>query len=330
MKTILLEIDPIKPSGSAIAQAARIIQSGGLVAFPTETVYGLGGNGLDASCASRIYAAKGRPSDNPLILHIATWQQLTELVLEIPESAYILGRHFWPGPLTMVLKKRPHVPDATTGNKPTVAVRMPDHAVALELIRAAGCPLAAPSANLSGKPSPTTAEHVVEDLNEIIPCILDGGPTRIGLESTVIDLSGTEPLILRPGGVSLEEILAVLPTARLAGAADDRSSSPGTKYRHYAPKAKVLIVERKLPQVDRNNYRQQGQKVGWIGESAPPEVQHLLFPNDAQFYARYYFAALRDLDQQGADLIVVERIDETGLGVAVMDRIRRSAGYVSA
>jgi L-threonylcarbamoyladenylate synthase len=330
MNTLLLPIDPIKPDALTIVRAARIIQSGGLVAFPTETVYGLGGNGLDESCAGRIYAAKGRPSDNPLILHIAMWQQLVDLAAEIPESAYILGRHFWPGPLTMVLKKMAIVPDATTGNKQTVAVRMPDHAVALELIRAAGCPLAAPSANLSGKPSPTTAEHVVEDLNGIIPCILDGGPTRIGLESTVIDLSGLEPVILRPGGISLEEIQAVLPNARHAQANDDRSISPGTKYRHYAPKAKVMIVDRKLNPEVSIDYSYQGNKVGWIGESAPTGVHHLIFPNDANFYARYYFAALRDLDQQGADLIVVESIPETGLGAAVMDRIRRSAGYVSA
>jgi L-threonylcarbamoyladenylate synthase len=330
MKTLLLEIDPIKPDAVTIVRAARIIQSGGLVAFPTETVYGLGGNGLDESCASRIYSAKGRPSDNPLILHIATWNQLADLAAEIPEGAYILGRHFWPGPLTMVLKKKPHVPDTTTGNKATVAVRMPDHAVALELIRAAGYPLAAPSANLSGKPSPTTAEHVIEDLNGIVPCILDGGPTRIGLESTVIDLTGNEPVILRPGGISFEEIRAVLPNTRHADADDDRSSSPGTKYRHYAPKAKVVIVDRDLPSAVSSEYSYKGNKVGWIGESAPSGVQHLLFPNDAQFYARYYFAALRDLDQQGADLIVVENIPELGLGEAVMDRIRRSAGYVSA
>lgn len=330
MKTLLLPLDPIKPDLEVIKIAAAEITSGRLVAFPTETVYGLGGDGLDESCARRIYEAKGRPSDNPLILHIAFWQQLVDLVTVIPESAYILGRHFWPGPLTMVLPKQSHVPNTTSGDKSSIAVRMPDHAVAIELIRAVGRPLAAPSANLSGKPSPTTAEHVLEDFNGVIPLILDGGPTRIGLESTVIDLTGVDPVILRPGGISFEDIQAVLPAVRIANTTDDQSSSPGTKYRHYAPKAKVVILHRDQSSNNYSDLIQSVKHVGWIGESAPAGVRHILFPNDATFYARYYFAALRDLDRQNVDVIFVEGIREVGLGAAVMDRIRRSAGYVSA
>ncbi len=330
MKTLLLNTNPVNPSKEVIARAAELIKQGELVAFPTETVYGLGANGLDECCAQRIYDAKGRPSDNPLILHIAEWSQLEELAAHIPDEAYLLTRHFWPGALTIVLSKSDKVPSAVTGGKSTVAVRMPDHPIALALIRTAGVPLAAPSANLSGKPSPTTAQHVLEDLDGRIAAVVDGGSTRIGLESTVVDFTSTIPRVLRPGSVSVEEIRAVIPLIRLAES-DEDGHSPGMKYRHYSPAAKVELVDDIKASADQaKEHIKMGKKVAWLGESAPRGAIHLIFPNDAAFYARFFFAALRDLDAQKVDVIFVEIIPADGLGAAVMDRIRRAAGYDNA
>lgn len=297
------------------------------MAFPTETVYGLGANGMDRKAAERIFTAKGRPSDNPLILHIAEIAQAEELAVDISELARKLMRRFWPGPLTLVLKKASLVPDEVTGGQDTVALRMPDHPVALALIRAAGMPLAAPSANLSGKPSPTAAEHVLDDLGGRIHMVLDGGPTRIGMESTVIDVSGDSIRILRPGGVGVEELRELIPDL-LPFEVNDSKRSPGTRYRHYSPNAQLkLIGNTDHAAKDCLEDMRHGKKVAWLGSEAPLGCTHVLFPKDAAFYARYFFAALRDLDQQGFEIVYVEGIEEEGLGVMVMDRMKRAAAY---
>ena len=232
-----------------LEEAARILRGGGLVAFPTETVYGLGANGLDEAAARKIYAAKGRPSDNPLILHISAAEELAPLVRKVPEAARKLMEAFWPGPLTMVFEKSDIVPYGTTGGLDTVAVRMPDDPVASRMIALAGVPVAAPSANLSGRPSPTTARHVIEDMSGRIEMILDGGPVGIGVESTIVDVTGPEPVLLRPGAVTMEMLrdvvgeVAVDPAIAGPVAADVKPKAPGMKYRHYAPKAELVLVE---------------------------------------------------------------------------------------
>ncbi len=236
-----------------LAEAAQILLDGGLVAFPTETVYGLGANGLDDAAARKIYAAKGRPSDNPLILHISAATELKPLVRKVPETARKLMEAFWPGPLTMIFDKSDIVPYSTTGGLDTVAVRMPDDPVANRMIALAGVPVAAPSANLSGRPSPTTAQHVIEDMNGRIDMILDGGPVGIGVESTIIDVTGEIPMLLRPGAVTMEMLrdvvgeVAVDPAIAGPVAADVKPKAPGMKYRHYAPKAELVLVEATRP-----------------------------------------------------------------------------------
>lgn len=327
MTTVRFEVDEVNPSPELIHKAAELITSGELVAFPTETVYGLGGDGLNAHSAQRIYSAKGRPADNPIILHIAGWSQLEELTLKIPEVFYPLSKAFWPGPLTFVLERSAAVPATVTGGRETVAVRMPDHAVALALIRAAKTPIAAPSANISGKPSPTTAQHVIDDLEGRIAAVIDAGPTRIGMESTVLDLTSPQPTVLRAGGVSIEELRRIAPETVFAqGISEVRS--PGTKYRHYSPNATVKVVyDGTQAREEAKEFISQNKRVGWIGRTPCPGATHLLFADDAAFYARFYFAALRDLDRQKMDFVYVEPIADQGLGAAVMDRILRSAGY---
>lgn len=259
MKTIILELSGYRETGTLspadeekLKQGAEILRSGGLLAFPTETVYGLGGNALLKAASKNIYAAKGRPSDNPLIVHISELSELSPVVKEIPARARILAEKFWPGPLTMILEKSEIVPPETTGGLPTVAVRMPEHAVARRLIKLAGIPVAAPSANTSGKPSPTCAEHVIEDLNGKIDCIIDGGAAGIGLESTIVDVSGGEAVLLRPGAVTramlseaLGEEVALDPALEKPLEKDVHPKAPGMKYRHYAPKAPMLLIQEK-------------------------------------------------------------------------------------
>lgn len=324
MKTHRFHIDSSSEDQGVIAQAAQLIQQGLLVAFPTETVYGLGGNGLSPESAAAIYAAKGRPSDNPLILHVASRDDVAHLATEIPPLAQELMQRFWPGPLTLVLKKQNMVPLESTGGLDTVAVRMPDHHVALALIKAAGVPLAAPSANLSGKPSPTLAEHVIEDLDGRIAGVIDAGMTRIGLESTVLDLAHGTPTILRQGGVTIEALRAVIPQVRLSEGSHD-VHSPGTRYRHYSPKARVHLLSSDNRMVVIQNATSTGKKCGYIG-STPPEVDEIIFlPAIAEEYAHKIFAALRTLDEKGCELILVEPLERVGLGAAVMDRLERAA-----
>ena len=319
--------------------AAGIIQKGGLAAFPTETVYGLGGNALDESAVRKIYAVKGRPGDNPMIVHIARASDVGRLTPGLTPAAVSLIDHFWPGPLTLVLKKRTEVPEAVTGGLPTVAVRMPDHPAALELIRLSGCPIAAPSANLSGRPSPTKAEHVLEDLNGKIDAVIMGEDCRVGIESTVLDMTGDAPVILRPGVVTARDIEAAIggevkmDPALLANRPEaGRSSeytepgpkSPGMKYEHYAPKARMVVLEGRRDRVKSEIDRLKRQN-----EALGNKVGVILFEEKAFREAAHdFFAELRALDKQGADLILAGALSDTnGVGFAVMNRMLKAAGY---
>lgn len=332
---------------AAVARAAEWLRKGELVAFPTETVYGLGADALNPEAVARIFAAKGRPSDNPLIVHIADMDGLAPLVLDIPPVADRLMNLFWPGALTLVFRRSAAVPDVVTAGLDTVAVRMPVHPVARRLIRAAGIPVAAPSANRSGRPSPTRAAHVREDMEGRIPMILDGGPCEVGVESTVLDVTVMPPMILRPGGVTREMIEAAIgPIAldpALAGEAE-RPRAPGMKYAHYAPTAPMTLYEGEAAAVA-ERMRQEasrlaalGRHVGvlcsaewhaaWRGQTPedrvlPIEIGSRQSPEVA---AAGIFAALRAFDAAGVDVILAEGVLESGVGHAVMNRLRKAAG----
>ncbi len=302
------------------------------MAFPTETVYGLGADALNENAVKKIFLAKERPPDDPLIVHIAHPHELIIVARHIPQPAWDLTKRFWPGPLTLVLPKAERVLKVVTGGLETVAVRMPAHPVARRLIETSRCPIAAPSANRFGRPSSTRAEHVVEDLAGRIDLILDGGPTPIGVESTVLDMTQEPPMVLRPGGVTLEELRDVLGEVRLLDSSTREAArrSPGTRYRHYAPRARLLLVERGRAEAVAWSWMAQGCRVGVLlqkseGRSQRPELIVLSMPTDAKSYARKLFAALRELDAQGVDVIVVEAIAERRLGRTIMDRLRRAA-----
>jgi L-threonylcarbamoyladenylate synthase len=333
IETRVSSVDPELPDHAAIQEAATLICAGELVAFPTETVYGLGGDGLNPESLRRIYTVKGRPSDNPLILHIASPQQLRLVAAELPDIASALIHSFWPGALTLVLPKTSEVPDLATGGLATVAVRMPDHPVALALIRQVGTPLAGPSANRSGQPSPTTAQHVLDDLDGSIALVLDAGPTLIGVESTVLDVTCSPPVVLRPGGISQEAIEAAIgPLGERPEAAAYRRS-PGMRYRHYSPRARVLLLEDTTPdslQLAVDAARSCHQRVGCVLHrlalgAVPSGVMVKRAGGSVADYAHGLFAALRDLDRLGVEVIIVEGVTDEGLGTAVMDRLRRAA-----
>ncbi|MBP3700311.1 MAG: threonylcarbamoyl-AMP synthase [Lachnospiraceae bacterium] len=343
------------PQPSQITAAAEIIKAGGLVAFPTETVYGLGGNALDPKAAGKIYAAKGRPSDNPLIAHIADREELDALVAEIPPAAEVLMERYWPGPMTLVFPKTDKVPYGTTGGLDTVAVRMPSHPVARALIREAGVPIAAPSANLSGRPSPTRAEHVYEDMNGRIDMILDGGEVGIGLESTIIDVTSETPSLLRPGFISEEMLRDVLGQVEVDAASvgpidpEAHPKAPGMKYRHYAPKADMSII--RGPQeavVDRicvmaARALGKGKKVGivcteesleiyrerlaGIGEAALLDLAVIGSRREPATIAHNLFDVLRSFDGRQVDRIYSESFEGGQLGDAIMNRLKKAAGY---
>jgi L-threonylcarbamoyladenylate synthase len=331
--TRVVAIDPNLPDRAVIAEAASVIRAGRLVSFPTETVYGLGADGLNPVALGRIYAVKGRPPDNPLILHLASRDQLPLVAVDVPTIAQRLIQTFWPGPLTLILPKTPRVPDVATAGLPTVAVRMPAHPVALALIDAADTPLAAPSANRSGLPSPTTAQHAFDDLQGRIPLILDAGPTRIGLESTVLDVTCIPPVILRPGGLSREAIETVVGRLQDGANLAQRRRSPGTRYRHYSPRVRVWLLEDPQPRTLEAavaDALQRGERVGCLlhrleATHLPPFVQVIRLSASLADYAQGLFSALRELDGLGLDVIIVEGVQERGLGMAVMDRLRRAA-----
>lgn len=330
LETIRLSIDPRRPAPEAIAHAAQVIRDGGLVAFPTETVYGLGAEALNPVAVDRIFRAKGRPADNPLIVHVAGVQALRELTSEVPGVALTLGSRFWPGPLTLVLMRSGNVPDITTGGLETVAVRVPAHPVALALLEASERPIAAPSANRSGQPSPTDAHHVLEDLGGRVEMVLDAGATPIGLESTVLDVTQDPPLLLRPGGVPKEDLEEVVGEVRsLQGQTNAAKRSPGTRYRHYAPRATVLLAPVGEAEALAACVLEEGKTVGIMSRSLVHSRHTRLrvrgMPLEPASYAREMFAALRELDSQGCQVIVAESVEEEGLGLAVMDRLRRAA-----
>lgn len=321
-----------------IKVAARFIEEGKLVAFPTETVYGLGANALDKNAVLGIFRAKGRPADNPLIVHIADFEQIYTLAEEVPKEAEILAEHFWPGPLTMVLPKRENVPKETTGGLESVAIRMPAHEIALSLIKESRLPIAAPSANISGKPSPTLAEHVIDDFYGRIECIIDGGETKIGVESTVLDLTTWPPLLLRPGGLPLEEIEEIIGDVQIhpavRGKEADLAKAPGMKYKHYSPNAEVIIVEGRKEEVREKmkelveEFRRRGIKVGVMATGEFYEADECFNLGESEEdIARNMFKALRELDKRGVDIILAEGVEEKGLGLAVMNRLRKAAGY---
>ncbi|MBP2019763.1 L-threonylcarbamoyladenylate synthase [Symbiobacterium terraclitae] len=341
--TRVLQVDAVKPEPAAIAEAAAILRAGDVVAFPTETVYGLGASALDGEAVARIYAAKGRPSDNPLIVHIADRAQLEGLVSEVPAVAERLMDLYWPGPLTLVMRRGPAVAPEVTCGLDTVGVRMPDHPVALALVRAAGVPIAAPSANRSGRPSPTAAEHVLEDLAGRIPVVLDAGETGVGVESTVLDVTVDPPVLLRPGGVTLEELEAAVGPVEVAPAVrgedpGERPRSPGMKYKHYAPRAPLILVDGPVMQMQDKirdlamEYLEEGKRVGILcsaesrGVYVAPVILEYGARADLGGVASDLFAALRAFDRHGVDVILAEGVPTTGIGLAIMNRLRQAAG----
>lgn len=322
-----------------VQEAAGFLQKNEVVAFPTETVYGLGGNAQSDKAVERIFKAKGRPSDNPLIIHIADSQQLGKFVSEIPEKAAILIEKFWPGPLTIIFNKKEGVlSDLATAGLSTVAVRMPDHPLALAVIKAAGLPIAAPSANLSGRPSPTTARHVQDDLFGRISGILDGGPTGVGVESTVIDCTENIPVILRPGGVTAEQLQEVLGEVRFDPALTDSAQapkSPGMKYRHYAPDAPFYLVDAGKPFIQELILQKQaeGLTVGVLTTEEAKDfykadiVYSCGHRNRLDTVAEALYDTLRAFNNTNADIIFGEVFPEKGVGTAVMNRLKKASGH---
>jgi L-threonylcarbamoyladenylate synthase len=339
MNTLCFSITDPAQQHERIAQAAQVIRDGGLVAMPTETVYGLGANALDPKAVAGIYEAKGRPSDNPLILHVPDPSWIGRYCRQVPESAYRLAERFWPGPLTMILPRDPIVPDRTTGGLDTVGIRCPNHPVALALIREAGVPIAAPSANRSGRPSCTTAQHVWEDMNGRIDCILDGGPCTVGVESTIIDLTVQPPRLLRPGGLPLEELEVVLGTVELDPAVvrqmgeGEHPRAPGMKYRHYAPVAPVTVVTGTPAKSAQYIRAHLGARCGVVcyDEFLPlfsdATAEGLGSMQNRREQAHRVFDALRAFDATDVTQIYAQCPDATGLGLAVRNRLQKAAGF---
>ena len=344
MNTIIQKVEKEHPDETVLKQAGEILKSGGLVAFPTETVYGLGGDGLNARSSEKIYAAKGRPSDNPLIIHISDMESLDRIVSYVPEKARKLAEKYWPGPLTMIFQKSEEVPLETTGGLDSVAVRMPSHETARMLIRYGGGYVAAPSANTSGRPSPTKASHVIEDLNGKVEMILDGGEVGIGLESTIVDFTEEIPVILRPGYINQEMLEEVLGQVRmdkglLITDTGIRPKAPGMKYRHYAPKAQLTIIEGKTEAVvqEINRRCQDGEaaglRAGVIGTDETVSAYHAQVVKsigtrqDEESIARHLFGILREFDEEKVDMIFSESFETPRMGQAIMNRLLKAAGH---
>jgi L-threonylcarbamoyladenylate synthase len=345
-KTLVLKVDSQKPQMEKICVAADFIKKGGLVAFPTETVYGLGTDALNSEAVRALFEAKKRPLDNPPIVHVGDAKDVYRLAREVPLKAEKLMKTFWPGPLTLIFKRSEIVPDVTVCGLGTIAIRMPRHNVALALIRESGCSIAAPSANLAGKPSPTSAKHVLDDLDGRIDAVLDAGPTNIGVESTVLDMTVDPPRILRPGGTPYEVLKRILRRVELHPVAVaekelavDEVRSPGMKHKHYAPDADVIVVEGELSSVPSKVeelaefYMRRGSKVGVLatdetaGYYRADVVKSLGSRKDLAVIAKNLFRLLREFDLEGVDVIVAEGVPTEGLGLAVMNRLRRASGY---
>lgn len=344
MQTRVLTVNPQHPEPEAIAEAAEILQSGGLVAFPTETVYGLGANASSANAVARIFEAKQRPLTDPIIVHIADFAALSAVAKTIPPSVEPLAKHFWPGALTLILERNDNIPPIVSANQATVAVRMPSHPVARALIQAADLPVAAPSANAFSRPSATMAAHVLQDLDGRIDAILDGGQTTIGVESTVLDLTGERPTILRPGGVALEALQTVLPAVTMRAKLvemDALAQSPGQLIKHYSPRAKVLLFadETAIPALIKTarERTESRQSVGVIGLSAERPLFQALpiaffdLGETLEGAARNLFAGLRALDALNVDVILAHGYSREGIGAAIWDRLLRAAeGHIQA
>lgn len=340
IETFIAKIDSDMPDPQVMALAGEVLRCGGLVAFPTETVYGLGANALDAEAVAKIFAAKERPANDPIIVHILERADLEKVAVDVPEIAYTLADAFWPGPLTLVLKKQPAVPENVTAGSPTVAVRMPAHPVAQSLLRKAGVPIAAPSANRFSRPSPTSAMHVMQDLNGRVDVILNGGDALIGVESTIVNLTTPVPILLRPGGISLEQLREYLPALAFKAqylAADETAPAPGTLLKHYAPAASVQVYkgERdaalKAMQAAAHSAESNGQQVGIMvmDEDAMLfeglELQIVLLGKTGEQMASNLFAGMRALDSAEVDVIMVRAPEQVGIGLALYDRLLRSA-----
>ena len=344
LHTKVINISSEQPDPALLAPAAQLLIQGELVAFPTETVYGLGGDALNAASSGKIYAAKGRPSDNPLIVHICRLQDLDKIVEKIPDSARRMAEAYWPGPLTMIFQKADCVPYETTGGLDTVAVRMPSHRVARALIHAAGGYVAAPSANLSGKPSPTTARYVQEDMTGRIEMIIDGGMAEIGLESTIVDVTEEIPMILRPGYITREMLTELLGDVTVDRTVIDNQSNqapraPGMKYRHYAPKGDLTIIEGNQPDVieyinlHAKEAMKKGERAGIIGTDETVEryradsIKSAGKRADEHSVAQHLYSILREFDDENISVIYAESFADTGMGQAIMNRLLKAAGH---
>jgi L-threonylcarbamoyladenylate synthase len=346
MKTLMLKVDPENPDLAKIQVAADLIRRGGLVAFPTETVYGLGADTLNADAILRLFMAKKRPLDNPAIVHIAEIAEVYPLVMEVSNKAEALMKQFWPGPLTLLFRHSDKVPNASVAGLDTIAIRMPKHKVALALIRGTECPISAPSANLAGKPSPTTAQHVYEDLNGRINAIIDGGATAIGVESTVVDLSVDPPILLRPGGTPFEALKKVLSDLQLHPFVQaeqelqpEQIRSPGMRHKHYAPRAEVILVEGSIEAVSTKicelakTYKANDKRVGVLATDetqtkySADVVKSLGSRFNLKTVAQNLFRLLREVDAEGVDVILAEGVPSEGLGLAIMNRLRKASGY---
>ncbi len=345
--TKILKVDPINPKPELLSEAIAVLASGGLVAFPTETVYGLGADAFNSNAVSMIFKVKGRPIDNPLIVHVDSIQMLEEIVEEVPSNVLHVLKRAWPGPLTVVLKKKPVVPDVVTAGLPTVAVRCPAHPVALALIKGLGRPIAAPSANLSGKPSPTTAEHVINDLYGKVDIIIDGGETFFGVESTVINVLTDPPTLLRPGPIGIEELTKLfgkninVPQHVRGFSEAEVALSPGMKYKHYAPEKPLVLVElssyENLSELVNevsavvNELTSSGAKVAVIGSDETLDyyknVVKISLGSRKNLYevAKNLFKVLRIVDSLNVDVVVAEGFEERGIGLAIMNRLRKAA-----
>ncbi|EPY6470061.1 L-threonylcarbamoyladenylate synthase [Clostridium sporogenes] len=345
MKTKVVRLDENNIDEHVISKAGNILRQGGLVVFPTETVYGLGANALDKDAVKKIFKAKGRPQDNPLIVHISKVKDIEKLVKKIPPIAQKLMDKFWPGPMTIILKKKDIIPNETSAGLDSIGIRMPSNKIAMELISMAGVPIAAPSANLSGKPSPTDLETCIEDLDGRVNAILGGDNSEVGVESTVIDCTIDPPCILRPGGITLEMLKEIDPNIYIDPAImkkpdkELRPKAPGMKYRHYAPKAPLKIIKGDLNKTIEKinemvqNYIDAEKKVGIIATDETidnykkGEVVSIGSRKDLNTIAHNLFYVLRTFDEKNVDLILSEAFEEKDMGVAIMNRLKKSAGY---
>lgn len=345
LETKVAVINDIDKDLKFIEEAAEVIKKSGLVVFPTETVYGLGANALDEEAVKKIFEAKGRPQDNPLIVHVSSIEQIDNLVKDVPEIAKKMMERFWPGPLTIILNKNDIIPNRTSANLSTIGIRMPDDEIALKLIELSKTPIAAPSANISGRPSPTDIERCVEDLSGRVDYIVGGIQSRVGVESTIIDCTVNPPVVLRPGGTTVEMLKELdnrieLDKGLMSKPTEDfKPKAPGMKYRHYAPKAKVRIVSGKREKTIEkiceivHNYIDDGKKVGILASEENSKyyvegnVKVLGSTSKLEDVAHNLFESLRSFDDMGMDIIIAEAFEEKGLGIAIMNRLKKSAGY---